>query len=120
MRSKTKNEVQIFTTNVLSGHDFSNFFISNYYKLGIKISARAGKNISLGGKSIARFKSFEVRIQYNKDVFIMPEPGSLGDGAEIFQPREDSLPNATRRKRVSIWWILLNYSKFISIISSVI
>ena len=99
---------------------FSNFFISNYYKLGTKISARAGKNISLGGKSIAGFKSFEVRIQYNKDVFIMSEPGSLGDGAEIFQPREDSLPNATRRKRVSIWWILLNYSKFISIISSVI
>ena len=34
--------------------------------------ARAGKKISLGGKSIAGFKSFEVRIQYNKDVLIHP------------------------------------------------
>ena len=61
--------------------------------------ARAGKKISLGGKSIAGFKSFEVRIQYNKDVLIMSEPGSPGNRAEISQPREDSLPNATRRKR---------------------
>ena len=30
--------------------------------------ARAGKNISLGGKCIAGFESFEVRIQYSKDV----------------------------------------------------
>ena len=78
------------------------------------------REISLGGKCITGFKSFEVRIQYSKDALIMSEPGSPGDRAEISQPREDSLPNATRRKRVSIWWILLNYSKFISIISSVI
>jgi len=28
----------------------------------------------------------------------MSEPGSPGDRAEISQPREDSLPNATRDK----------------------
>ena len=56
------------------------------------------RKISLGGKCIAGFKSFEVRIQYSKDVLIMSEPGSPGDRAEISQPREDSLPNATRRK----------------------
>ena len=60
--------------------------------------ARAGKKISLGGKCIAGFKSFEVRIQYSKDILIMSEPGSPGDRAEISQPREDSLPHATRRK----------------------
>lgn len=56
------------------------------------------REISLGGKCIAGFKSFEVRIQYSKDVLIMSEPGSPGDRAEISQPREDSLPNATREK----------------------
>ena len=56
------------------------------------------REISLGGKCITGFKSFEVRIQYNKDALIMSEPGSPGDRAEISQPREDSLPNATRGK----------------------
>ena len=56
------------------------------------------RKISLGGKSIAGFKLFEVRIQYSKDVLIMSEPGSTGDRVEISQPREDSLSNATRRK----------------------